>query len=144
MKTSRAIVDVNSLHITVTFEHENGEKLEVSTKELSQNMVAEILAYGLGRILPDRTSASDKGTKMEDMKAVWQDLKAGSFSRRASGSSAESKLNEAISRLEMFNNLPAELKASLEAAKMGKAFLEQAVQQATKAVARAQKARESK
>ena len=137
MKVSRKIVSVEPIIVESTFTMDDGQTWTVSTADLSPEILAEVVAYGLGRILPDRTSSSDKSDKLSDMQDVWSALKEGSFSKRASGSSATEKLTAAQAKLAMFATLPSEMQTALEAMQMGKSFLEGEVKKAEKALQKA-------
>lgn len=137
MKVSRKIISVSPIVVESTFTMDDGQTWTVSTQDLSPEILAEVVAYGLGRILPDRTSSSDKSDKLSDMQDVWSALKEGSFSKRASGSSAAEKLTAAQAKLAMFATLPSEMQTALEAMQMGKSFLEGEVKKAEKALQKA-------
>ena len=137
MKVSRKIVSVSPIVVESQFVMDDGQTWTVSTKDLSPEILAEIVAYGLGRILPDRTSSSDKSDKLSDMQDVWASLKEGSFSKRASGSSAAEKVEAAKAKLATFASLPSEMQKALEAMQMGRSFLEGELRKAEKALQKA-------
>ena len=137
MKVSRKIISVEPIIVESTFTMDDGAQWTVSTADLSPEILAEVVAYGLGRILPDRTSSSDKSDKLSDMQDVWSALKEGSFSKRASGSSAAEKVEAAKAKLATFASLPSEMQAALEAMQMGRSFLEGELKKAEKALQKA-------
>lgn len=137
MKVSRKIISTSPIIVESQFTMDDGQTWTVSTQDLSPEILAEIVAYGLGRILPDRTSSSDKADKLSDMQDVWAALKEGSFSKRASGSSAAEKVEAAKAKLATFASLPSEMQKALEAMQMGRSFLEGELKKAEKALQKA-------
>lgn len=124
MKITRKIVSEYPAHVIVTYTDDDGRSIVLDSSDLPANAVAELLSYGAGRFLSDRTSASDKASKMDDMQAVLDDLTNGITSKRSPGQSAQDKVEEATARLAAFNQLDANVKAAMEQMGMGKAFLE--------------------
>ena len=133
MKIERSILSTSPLHVRVTFSNDTDFAV-LDSDDLSPAVLAELLAYGMGRNPNDKTAGEkNEDDKMAGIKAVIQDLKAGVTSKRASGSSAADKVADATQKLAAFAALDKTVQQAMESMKMGKAYLEAELAKAIKA-----------
>ena len=90
-------------------ELDNGTSLTFNSNEYQQNVILELLAYGLKQKLADSIAArATKEWSAEDVEerltSLHNSMKDGSFTSRTPGQALTSKVEQAKARLELFQS----------------------------------------